>query len=197
MLGALVESPARSGSDAACVSGRAGEGGAWLWQVNKSDIPDATRPKYDASLEMNRVHVRLEQRQYRDLVRAADFFGNYERVARYNQFRPRVSVPPHARPPPPPPPPPPPRAPRSMRHAARWAPLQAQGWGAHGAVRFAQVSVRVDARAWWLFAFTCISWERSQASTRRPARQRSALRMPPGRLAVRNGPRRARAARRR
>jgi hypothetical protein len=195
MLGALVESPARSGSDAACVSGRAGEGGARLWQVNKSDIPDATRPKYDASLEMNRVHVRLEQRQYRDLVRAADFFGNYERVARYNQFRPRVS--PHARSPARPPCARGRRGPRSMQRAARRAPLQARGGSAHGAVRSAQVSVRADARAWWRFAFTCISWERSQASTRRPARQRSALRMPPGRLAVRNGPRWARAACRR
>jgi vacuolar protein sorting-associated protein 13A/C len=61
-------------------------------KLNKRSVPDAQQPKYDATLEMSHVVLRLQKRQYRDLVRTLDFISNFDRMASYAQFRPSASV---------------------------------------------------------------------------------------------------------
>ena len=48
--------------------------------------------RYDATLEMTRVAIRVQKRQYRDMLRILDFLGNHERIVRYAQFRPSAPV---------------------------------------------------------------------------------------------------------
>ena len=61
-------------------------------KLNKSSVPDAQQPKYDAALEMTNVVLRLQKRQYRDVVRTLDFISNFDRMASYAQFRPSAPV---------------------------------------------------------------------------------------------------------
>ncbi len=54
--------------------------------------PDQVTPRYDATVEMTRVALRVQKRQYRDVLRVLDFLSNHERIIRYNQFRPSHDV---------------------------------------------------------------------------------------------------------
>ncbi|EKX53475.1 hypothetical protein GUITHDRAFT_53320, partial [Guillardia theta CCMP2712] len=61
-------------------------------RLNKSDEPDEAHPKYDAMWEINRLELSMQKQQYRDVIYTLEYFRNFERIARYNQFRPHVSV---------------------------------------------------------------------------------------------------------
>jgi hypothetical protein len=61
-------------------------------KLSKSAVRHVEQAKYDATLEMSVVNLRLEKRQYRHIIRTLDLFNNLQRIAQYAELRPKDPV---------------------------------------------------------------------------------------------------------
>ena len=61
-------------------------------KLSKSGARREDEAKYDATLLMSVVNLRLEKGQYRHVIRTLDLFNNFERLARYGELRPKDGV---------------------------------------------------------------------------------------------------------
>jgi hypothetical protein len=66
-------------------------------KLSKSAVRHVEQAKYDATLEMSVVNLRLEKRQYRHIIRTLDLFNNLQRIAQYAELRPKDPVLSHPR----------------------------------------------------------------------------------------------------